>query len=149
MFAKYSFCDHSHTFQYFNIASFWLGALHKKAPYNASIVKQLTGIYDKPQHKKHTFWHVCPMKTQTSLHIRAVWSVFDVHIKKHFILRYPKCTQWTFQSDCMNVQADRNLCWVLLFVLRFYGPVNQVGSCRARSVYLTKLLLSRPSSLSS
>ena len=24
-----------------------------------------------------------------------------------------------------------------LFVLRFYGPVNPVGSCRARSVYLT------------
>ena len=24
-----------------------------------------------------------------------------------------------------------------LFVLRFYGPVNPRGSCRARSVYLT------------
>ena len=24
-----------------------------------------------------------------------------------------------------------------LFVLRFYGPVNPMGSCRARSVYLT------------
>ena len=24
------------------------------------------------------------------------------------------------------------------FVLRFYGPVNPMGSCRARSVYLTK-----------
>ena len=30
---------------------------------------------------------------------------------------------------------------VCLFVLRFYGPVNPVGSCRARSVYLTTLLL--------
>ena len=28
-----------------------------------------------------------------------------------------------------------------LFVLRFYGPVNPMGSCRARSVYLTTLLL--------
>ena len=27
-----------------------------------------------------------------------------------------------------------------LFVLRFYGPVNPMGSCRARSVYLTRLL---------
>ena len=26
-----------------------------------------------------------------------------------------------------------------LFVLRFYGPVNPMGSCRARSVYLTTL----------
>ena len=30
-----------------------------------------------------------------------------------------------------------------LFVLRFYGPVNPMGSCRAQSVYLTTCLLSR------
>ena len=30
-----------------------------------------------------------------------------------------------------------------IFVLRFYGPVNPMGSCRARSVYLTKRLLGR------
>ena len=35
-----------------------------------------------------------------------------------------------------------------LFVLRFYGPVNPMGSCRARSVYLTTLLLGRLSPLS-
>ena len=35
-----------------------------------------------------------------------------------------------------------------LFVLRFYGPVNPVGSCRARSVYLTTRLLGRLSPLS-
>ena len=29
------------------------------------------------------------------------------------------------------------------FVLRFYGPVNPIGSCRAQSVYLTKRLLGR------
>ena len=33
--------------------------------------------------------------------------------------------------------------YVCLFVLRFYGPVNPVGSCRARSVYLTTRLLGR------
>ena len=33
-----------------------------------------------------------------------------------------------------------------LFVLRFYGPVNPVGSCRAQSVYLISLLLGRQSS---
>ena len=27
--------------------------------------------------------------------------------------------------------------WYVLFVLRFYGPVNPMGSCRARSFYLT------------
>ena len=30
-----------------------------------------------------------------------------------------------------------------LFVLRFYGPVNPMGSCRARSVYLTTRLLNK------
>ena len=33
---------------------------------------------------------------------------------------------------------------VCLFVLRFYSPVNPVGSCRARSVYLTKFQVNWP-----
>ena len=37
---------------------------------------------------------------------------------------------------------------VCLFVLRFYGPVNPMGSCRARPVYLTTRLLGRRSPLS-
>ena len=36
----------------------------------------------------------------------------------------------------------------ILFVLKFYGPVNPMGSCRARSVYLTTRLLGRLSPLS-
>ena len=35
-----------------------------------------------------------------------------------------------------------------LFVLRFYGQVNLIGSCRARSVYLITRLLGRLSPLS-
>ena len=42
---------------------------------------------------------------------------------------------------CINDEVD-------LFVLRFYGPVNPMGSCRARSVYLTTRLLGRLSPLS-
>ena len=37
---------------------------------------------------------------------------------------------------------------LILFVLRFYGPVNPMGSCRARSVYLTTRLLGKLSPLS-
>ena len=37
---------------------------------------------------------------------------------------------------------------VCLFVLKFYGPVNPMGSCRERSVYLTTLLMGRLSPLS-
>ena len=36
----------------------------------------------------------------------------------------------------------------ILFVLRFYGPVNPMGSCQAQSVYLTTSLLGRLSPLS-
>ena len=37
----------------------------------------------------------------------------------------------------------------ILFVLKIYGPVNPMGSCRAWSVYLTTRLLGRFSPLSS
>ena len=43
---------------------------------------------------------------------------------------------------------DNSRCNPCLFVLRFYGPVNPMGSCRARSVYLTTRLLGRLSPLS-
>ena len=42
----------------------------------------------------------------------------------------------------------RSKVWEILFVLRFYCPVNPMGSCRARSVYLSILLLGRLSPLS-
>ena len=42
--------------------------------------------------------------------------------------------------------VDSKLGW--LVVLRFYGPVNLMGSCRARSVYLTIRLLGRLNPLS-
>ena len=44
-----------------------------------------------------------------------------------------------------TVKCELGTC---LFVLRFYGPLNPMGSCRARSVYLTTLLLGRLSPLS-
>ena len=48
---------------------------------------------------------------------------------------------------CLCVCVCVGVC-VCLFVLRFYGPVNPMGSCRARSVYLTTRLLGRLSPLS-
>ena len=42
----------------------------------------------------------------------------------------------------------RLLARVCLFVLRFYSPVNPMGSCRAQSVYLATRLLGRLSPLS-
>ena len=52
-----------------------------------------------------------PTNTQISLHIRAVWSVFVICMKKICILCYPKCDQWRFWSDCAFAQSDLNLHW--------------------------------------
>ena len=47
------------------------------------------------------------------------------------------------------LMSTYNICFVCLFVLlRFYSPVNLMGSCLAQSVYLTTLLLDRLSPLS-
>ena len=53
---------------------------------------------------------------------------------------------WCFTGEVEDPYVDRT--YVCLFVLRFYGPVNPMGSCRARSVYLTTRLLGRLSPLS-
>ena len=51
--------------------------------------------------------------------------------------------EWFPSSDKKHTQE-----YVCLFVLRFYGPVNLMGSCRAWSVYQTTLFLGRLSPLS-
>ena len=53
--------------------------------------------------------------------------------------------QRNFHAQLYLVRKDLQL---LVGVLRFYGPVNPMGSCRARSVYLTTFLLGRLSPLS-
>ena len=45
-----------------------------------------------------------------------------------------------------NFVTDNCVRRLFLSVLKFYGPVNPMGSCRARSVYLTTCLLGRLSS---
>ena len=50
-----------------------------------------------------------------------------------------------FENKSKSVNS---LILLFLFVLRFYGPVNPMGSCRARSVYLSTRLLGRVSPLS-
>ena len=59
----------------------------------------------------------------------------------YFVRLVDKC------QNTASISADRSqrfLCHrFCLFVLRFYGPVNPMGSCRARSVYLTTRLLGR------
>ena len=54
---------------------------------------------------------VRPAKTQISLGIRSVWSVFAVRIKKALVLSYPLSAQRRLWSDWADVQADLSLRW--------------------------------------
>ena len=63
------------------------------------------------------------------------------------MLYIKKRNTWTHrQTNEPEVICPSNF-FVCLFVLKFYGPVNPMGSCRARSVYLTTRLLGRLSPL--
>ena len=60
-------------------------------------------------------WHVCPGKTQISLGIRPVWSVFAVSMKKHWALNLS--AQERLWSDWADAQAYLSLCWVQISLL--------------------------------
>ena len=62
--------------------------------------------------------------------------------------RGSKC-QHKFECKLKHLLDSSKECDISLFVLRFHGQVNPMGSCRARSVYLTTRLLGRLSPLSS
>ena len=55
---------------------------------------------------------------------------------------------WNIALDKALFSTKKYLYFSCLFVLRFYGPVNLMGSCRGRPVYLTTRLLGRLSPLS-
>ena len=60
---------------------------------------------------KPTKCHVRPVKTQLSLGIRPVWSVFTVRMKKAWVLNYLFSAQWRIWSDWADAQADLSLRW--------------------------------------
>ena len=63
-------------------------------------------------------------------------------------IQYYSCKRFMNVSQKASNCAALGDCGRFLFVLRFYGPVNPMGSCRANSVYLTTHLLGRLSPLS-
>ena len=56
-----------------------------------------------------------PAKTQISLGIHPVWSVFAVRMKKPWILSYPLSAQRRLWSDWADALADLNLRWAQFF----------------------------------
>ena len=58
---------------------------------------------------KPTKWLVRPVKTQISLGVRPVWSVFAVCMKKHWVLSCPLSAQRMLWSGWADAQADLSL----------------------------------------
>ena len=88
---------------------------------------------------------VCDTSSHPDLHFYQVSSKYSSYrADKKFY------TDALFQrqgiSGFSRTRVKKNL--DTLFVLRFYSPVNPMGSCRAWSVYLTTRLLGRLSPLS-
>ena len=65
----------------------------------------------EPRHDKTNKMSVRPAKTQISLGIRPVWSVFAVRMKKAWVLSYPLSAQRRLWSDWADAQADLSLHW--------------------------------------
>ena len=63
----------------------WIFAKSNLFMYHQYGCDKIISYLFEPQLAKRIFWHVRPMSTQISLHIR---------IKKFCNLGYPKCTQW-------------------------------------------------------
>ena len=83
-----------------------------------TVVQQVTGYLSfEPRHDKTNKMSVRPAKTQISLGIRPVWSVFAVYMKKPWIRSYSLSAQWRLWSDWADAQADLSLlgsssfCW--------------------------------------
>ena len=117
----------------------------------------------KKKKKKHTHTHknkngvlTCP-KLLMFWHITNDWysdmlqitGILKCHKRLEFWHVTIKLVFW-HDGWCFDIsQMTGHKCLVLfVFVLRFYGLVNPMGSCRARSVYLTTSLLGRLSPLS-
>ena len=76
--------------------------MHKWHPLNENGLAQIERIEESTKHKRVNIWtaacqnqqnDVCPAKTQISLGIRPVWSVFFVRMKKAWVLSYPSSAQ--------------------------------------------------------
>ena len=84
---------------------------------------------------------VCARTPDVCMYVCIRPSVFE---NEQSITEFSDHRQARVNKFC-HLSAITVLC---LFVLRFLGPVNPLGSCQARSVYLTTRLLGRLSHLS-
>ena len=76
-----------------------------------------------PRHNKNKM-SARPAKTQISLGIRPVWSIFAIRMKRPWVLSYSLGAQRRLWSDWVDVQADMSLRWAhshfVGFVMSYY-----------------------------
>ena len=84
----------------------------------------------EPRHDKTNTVSVRPAKTQISLGICPVWSVFAVRKKKDSVLSYPLIAQRRLWSDWADAKADLSLRWAHT---HFVGFVMRRLICNFRS----------------
>ena len=89
---------------------------------------------------KPTKRHVRPAKTQISLGIRPVWSVFAVCMKKSWVLNYPLSAQRRLWSDWADAQADLSLRWAHMLLCWFcHEAAHYVFNHFGRSLMLVSV----------
>ena len=86
-----------------------------RSSYDQLLVWDCMCISYEPPHDKTSNVVVRPAKTQISLGIRPVWSVFAVRMKKVWVLSYPLSAQRRLWSDWADAQADLGLRWAQSF----------------------------------
>ena len=88
---------------------------------------------------QRTKWHVRPAKTQISLGIRPVWSVFAVRMKKALALSYPMSAQWRLirLGGCLG-WSESSLGAHAILLLLSWG-----GSYKAFNIYILGRQFSR------
>ena len=100
------------------------------------------------------FFEVGGIKKETNIELKVGWKVVTnwFALLRHFLQSkdcyFSNFSIKTYIMLCLlTINAlSRCFLWisiVRLFVLRFYGPVNPMGSCWVWSVYLTTRLLGR------
>ena len=69
-------------------------------------------IFESPHEKKKEMACAPGKDSDQPRHLPSLIIVFDIHMKKAWVLSYPLCTQGRLRSDWADAQADLSLCWV-------------------------------------
>ena len=86
--------------------------------------------YEPPHDKTNKMACVCPAKTQISLGICPVWSIFAVCMKKAWVLSYPLSAQRSLWSGRMP-----RLIWVFAARSHFVGFVMLQLICQRKLLF--------------